>query len=766
MSDLQVYVLERDDHICIGNSLVELGFSCSQGAALASIVDKATGWQFRRDEHAPTALYRVGLRRQVDREVEWLDGDQAHSLHWRRREEGDGATLVLVSSDFPDRNLSVTVSVTLAAGSAFSRWRMAVCGVGRAALYELTCPVVSGLFKLGDPAPGESLATPRQSEGYLFKHPFPVRDRLPLAAGAGPEAPDVGVGEIHGKYPGGIAMQLLAYYNDHAGLYLATHDAGQHVKTFDVAPWPEGSRHPAMSVSHLTPETMGQDVALSYDTVLGVFHGDWYDAADIYKGWATKQWWCQQRLWDRDIANWMRTGVGVFQMSNYHLPVLRLNHSLAEIADTVNGLAADSDVPLLALVFNWEHGGGWTGPIGFFPPREGEEPFRDAMRRLREAGNYGFVYITGGNWYLKIASYPFDSWAEFEAEGRPNAIMNAKGEIDIGRWYGGWESVWMCPHTEYIREQTASILLGCLDLGCSIVQIDNFPCSSCNPCHDPTHGHAPGHGPWWSEAWGRILADTRRRAKAKDPNCAITTEGVSENFIPWLDMFDQRAGNMEYFGHYARGDPMGGETIPIFSYVYNEYIGAYCAAYPECNRPEVLYWTRCLGKSLAQSVVPTGGRYFPEPRELNPVTIDFYKKVARAAAHECWPYLMFGEMLRPPAIDVPTITAAYCNFSADCDHMDPGKRHEVTDRAVQHASWRGRDGTVATVFVNISEEPVSFDVELSTYRDEPRPCDVDLTVDGERRNWLRAAALPLTERIDMTPLSVVLVEIREHIDDD
>ena len=135
---------------------------------------------------------------------------------------------------------------------------------------------------------------------------------------------------------------------------------------------------------------------------------------------------------------------------------------------------------------------------------------------------------------------------------------------------------------------------------------------------------------------------------------------------------------------------------------------------PELNRPEVLYWTRCFGKALTEGVVPTGGHYFPEPHELNPVTLAFFKKVVRAAAHECWPYLMFGEMLRPPTLDVPTIAAAYCKFVlTETEHtIDPKQRHEVQDRVVQTAAWRGRDGSLCQVFVNISEEPVGFTTEL------------------------------------------------------
>lgn len=753
------YVRECGDLICLGNEYVELGFSRAQNGALTSILDRQRGGELVRDTSMRRALFRLALRRTEDQQTEWVESGEGGALEWVAEEDPEGATLALTASPLPGREIQVVVRVRLENDSPLSAWRSEVRNVGAATVDQLVCPIVSGIVEVGDSPPGEAIAFPRQGEGYLFKDPYPVRDRLPLCAGPGPESPDVGVGRLHGRYPGNIPLQFFCYYHDQAGLYFATHDAGQNVKSFDVAPNEGWGESPVFSISHFPSE----GGALEYDTVLGVFHGDWYDAAEIYKGWARQQWWCEKKLWDRDIGDWMRKGFGVFQMSNYGIPKLDVNHSMTEIAEVVNGLSEEAGVPLLALVFNWEGGGAWTGPKGFFPPRQGEAEFKEAMTKLRDAGNHGFVYITGGCWYLKLPyDPPFDSWSEFEAEGRPHAIKDANGEAAIGRWYAGWESTRICAHTSYTQEQTASILLECLDLGCTVVQIDNFPCGGGESCYDPSHGHPLGYGPWWSEAWGKLLAEARLQAKAKSPDCAISTEGIAENFIPWLDLYDHRAGNMEYFGHYSPGMPMGGETIPLFNYVYNDYIGSCCAAMPECNRPEVLYWTRCLGKALTQGVVPTGGWYFREPSELNPVTIGFYKKIVRAAAQECWPYLMFGEMLRPPEIDVPTITASYCKFvlTDKAHHVDPKQRHEVQDRAVQHAAFRGRDGTIGYFFVNVSEEPVSFEVELSAYGAEAGTHDVERSTDGAREVWLSDVALPRQVQMDMKPISIAVLVSR------
>jgi len=555
-------------------------------------------------------------------------------------------------------------------------------------------------------------------------------------------------------------MQFMLYYHSRAGLYLACHDAGMHVKRFVCGYVPEFGPSPALVIGHDQPDLPGRNVDITYDTVLGVFHGDWYDGADIYKRWARQQWWCRRKLAERDTAEWVRKGFGVWQMSNFHIPKVKLNHSLNQIANEVNGIAKDTGVPLAALIFNFEKGGAWTGPKGF-PPKEGIPAFRKAMQKLRKAGNHGFVYMPGGQWYVAIDSYnpPFDSRKAFRKEGFPNAIVGADGKKHLWSWYGGWHVSRMCPSTQHVQELTDDLLLSSLKWGATAVQIDNFPIGTPEACFSTKHGHTPGHGPWYADAWRRVLETTRRKAKALNPECVITTEGIAETYIPYVDLFDQRAGNMEYFGHWHEADPMHGEPIPLFNYVYSGYIGAYLAAYPECNRPEVLYWTRSLGKALTQGCVPSSGRYFPVPKQSNPVTLAFYKKVVRSAVRDCWKYIMFGEMLHAPAIVVPRMEASYVRFTGeDLDHLLPHNRHVVTDDAVQHSAWRAADDTLAWIFVNISRKPVRFDVVLSDPSNSSTPRRITISRDSKRSVVTESARLPRKTRVSMAPLSVVVLE--------
>ncbi len=760
------YICNRGDNIFIGNHRLELGFDQQNRAALISIVDKTSGWEFVRDTTAAfKTLFQLVLRGDADK-MDWLDSNQANRVPCDALHREHGETLVFTATEFPapHQHVVVRVEVSLEDDSPHSSWRMTVSGVAEGyAVHALSCPVVAGVCKVGDPAPGEAIAIPRHSQGYVFKNPFPVQDQLPLRAGRGTSSPAVGIGQFSQIYPGVSSMQFMLYYNDMAGLYFACHDDQLHVKRFACETWED--KYPTFIISHLPPEDNGQVAEFSYETVLGVFNGDWQDGAELYKSWARRQWWCDKTLAERDIAPGMREGFAVWQMSNYNMPEIKLNHSMQTIATTVNNVSAETGVPFLGLVFNFEKEGAWTAPKGFFPPREGEVAFRLSMEEMRGAGNHGFVYIPGGQWYVSIGGYkpPFDSRQAFASEGEPNAITSHSGEKSALynerlQWYGAR----MCPSTAYVQQMTEDLLLGCLRLGCDIVQIDNFPCVSPESCFNPQHAHPPGFGPWYTKAWIEMLTNIRSKAKSMNSACAITSESIAECYIPWLDFYDQRAANVEYW-HRLPSDPAHGEAIPLFGYVYGGYIGAYLAAFPECNRPEIQYWTRCFGKALAQGVVPTGGRYYPEPGESNPLTYEFFKKTARAAARECWKYIMFGEMLKSPIINSPKVDAVYLPFSPGYECLETESPQFLQDDAIQCSAWKAADGAKALFFINISQTPVTFTAAVPDWAGGADQYDVDMLLDGERTQLFSAVCLPPTLDIDSPPLSVMVVEARLHL---
>lgn len=773
-------VRQHGDVLTVGNGVVELGFDAANHGNLTSIRDLRTGHQFVREPEARAALFLLSLRGQ-DGGLVTLNNTRASRFDWEMVRSQERETLVLRSSGFPLGEITVTISLSLEEGSGTSVWRAQVWNATDRTVAAIAYPLVTGLFTPGRPAEGEAIVYPWFGEGCVFRDPFPVVDNLPLKTGNGPDRPAVGLGELHLTYPGAASMQFMAYYNTTAGLYLATHDDGEQVKRFDVGPLPglptrqEGTSdgsgalqgtggEPALFITHLVPERPGAGVEIPYETRLTVFLGDWYDAADLYKDWARRQWWCRRKLIERDPPRWLRDGVGVFQISNYHCPDLTMNTKLEEICDLSERLSRDIGVPLLVLIWNWEHDGAWTGPLGYFPPREGEQTFRDAMARICGAGNVGFVYVTGGIWRLEITHAGYSSWEQFEKTGRRSAVLDPSGKPRItGAGWEGWKATAMCPGTEYWRDRVVEHTLRCVSLGAPMVQVDEFPLIGAQACFATDHEHDPGYGPWWARASGQMLKEIRDRARAMDASFAMSTESVSESFIPWLELYDQRASTAEWFGRWPRGAPGGVEVIPLFGYVYHPYIAAYHAAFAELTRPETGYWIRAMGTSLAQGMIPNAGRYFPHPKDLNPVLLAFYTKVVRAAARELLPYLLSGEMLRPPRIEVPRIRVSYLGWTRDADHLNPLDRHEVEDAAVKHSVWRLPDGKVGLVFVNIADAAVRFSCELPQQEGRYR---CEHVRDGRRSTVASSVSLPRVEQVELEPRSVLLVELcpldKEH----
>jgi hypothetical protein len=92
--------------------------------------------------------------------------------------------------------------------------------------------------------------------------------------------------------------------------------------------------------------------------------------------------------------------------------------------------------------------------------------------------------------------------------------------------------------------------------------------------------------------------------------------------------------------------------------------------------------------------------------------------------------------------------------------MDPTNRHVVQDYAVQHSVWRSRDGMIGYFFANVSQDPVEFDVPISSYSKEVGPYDVEAVFDGRRTTLLKRVPLPSKQRLHLEPLSVAVIEVK------
>lgn len=747
-------IINSPDVLSIENALVHLAFDPKNNYRLNSIRNKKTNCELIRDTEESSLLFYLNLKQDDPRFDLSFTSKQAGSLS----AAGTGDAICITAVDFPGMpELVVHVTVRLDE-TALSKWTLAMDTPAGWHVYSLTCPIVTGVFIPGQAASGECLVCPCLGEGYLFHDPYPMVDGLTVKTGTGPDRLMEGMGGISQMSPGGASLQMMLYYNDLSGLYMAAHDGLGDVKLFNVGPDKEFGGNPSLSVTHMPQRGSG----IAYETVVGVFEGDWYDGTDIYKAWARKQFWSKTLLKDRPMPEWMKKGFAVFQMGNYGLPKLDHWNTMDQIAETVNSVAEKAGVPMAGLVFNYEHDGGWTGPVGIFPPREGNEAFSASMRKMAEKGNIGFVYIPFGMWYGNIPySEPFNSMKELFDEASHYAIRNKYGDVRVNHWAGyGWDSANLCPAGDGLHDLTLDIVNGLADLDCKIIQFDNWPICAAVECYGDKHGHPQGYGRWWTEEYIRIMDSINEKTRERDPEIAITTECITEQFLQTMHFFDQRAGNQEYFGHWIKGMPAGAELIPLFNYVYNPVTGSYLAAYPECAMPETTYWNRSVAKSVCQGVIPASGLYYGKLTTINETCLKYFEKVAGITVKLLWDYIMYAEMLRAPETDAPTVKMPYFTLNdPNTNALEYNRKLDLEfayNTAVETAAFRLSDGRTAFIFMNITEKSVPIDAKLFIDKEaNVRQASLDQYRDGIKARTI-TCDLPGRISLELKPLEVVI----------
>ena len=107
------YVREKADRISVGNGNIEIGFSRKKNGALLSILEKETGYELRRNQQAPTLLWKLALRSQTDKEIVWVTSDEAREFRSQKQQTKSAVTLILTTSGFKQPGLMVTVKISL-----------------------------------------------------------------------------------------------------------------------------------------------------------------------------------------------------------------------------------------------------------------------------------------------------------------------------------------------------------------------------------------------------------------------------------------------------------------------------------------------------------------------------------------------------------------------------------------------------------------------------------------------------------------------------
>ena len=621
---------------------------------------------------------------------------------WTTGQDADG--IHMVWSDFgldAAPGLRVVVKAALDEAAPLSHWSIAIEKLAGLRPAAVRFPRVGGLARQEE----EALAVP------IWMGQQTTKPRQMLNRGGKPR-------RLQWTYPGILSMQCLAFYSGAGpGFYAACDDTEAYGKRFAL--FGDGQNGAGFEVVQLPEATANR--AGTYDSPyrvqLGVFNGDWFTAAERYRAWALQQPWTKQsRLNTGATPTWcVDTGLWVWNRGRSE-----------KVLGPAAALQKAAGVPV-SVFWHWWHGCPYdVGFPEYLPPREGAEPFKEAVGAAHGEGLHAIVYMNQRLWGMTTESWEERGAARYAVKGPDGTIRP-----EVYNTFTKSPCASMCMGTEFWRNTYAGLATeAVLDLGVDGIYMDQA-CSSL-ACYDPTHGHPAGGGTYWIKGFQALQRDIRARCDADGRRVALAGEGCGEAWLPYLDLMLSLQVSME---RYAA--PGGWRPIPFFHAVYHGHflpygnyasltMPPYDALWPEETAPaEPL---ALLGRKYAQQFrmeqaralvwgqTPTLANFRPEHLESRAEEMDFVVRLAKLR-QRATEYLLHGTMLRAPEMAIAHEEMPISRLSIYAGQQGALSEYEAAYPLLIASAWRAPDGGVAVVVANIGDEPrrVAFTLDAQTW---------------------------------------------------
>lgn len=379
-----------------------------------------------------------------------------------------------------------------------------------------------------------------------------------------------------GVYPGPVSSQFMAYYGENGGLYLGAHDSHCNVKTIEFYRYEEDGIRLEFK---LFPGAIGKgSYGMEFEMVMGVFEGDWYNAADIYRKWyenniADKP----LKLADnRMIPEWAEESPIIISYpvrGDKDQGEMKINEEYFPYVNAIpylKKLSEELDSKVMALLMHWEGTAPWAPPY-VWPPLGGEEVYRQFIDGMHEDGNLVGVYCSGIGWTQKSSIIKeYNREKDFEEQNLKEIMCESpEGELPYSnicagpiRW--GYD---MCPSNERVKEICAGEVGKIADAGTDYIQyFDQNLGGAPYTCYSKKHGHPPAPGKWRNEAMIGLIREMQKAVNHNGRKVAIGCEvGAAEPFISSL-LFNE----LRYCATFDLGRP-----VPMYQYLYHEYINSF-----------------------------------------------------------------------------------------------------------------------------------------------------------------------------------------------
>ena len=442
---------------------------------------------------------------------------------------------------------------------------------------------------------------------------------------------------------------------------------------------------------------------IPYDVVTAVLRPrnmlgcDWFDAADFYRSWAEKQWWCAKKLRDRDdLAEVYKQGP---TMAFFDRGWIESPWRILKWVDQrkKEGLG---EIPLFVSLIGWEKWCDWIGP-DYYPMHPSDESVKGLMKGLRERkartmlwpSSYDYaVKFKVPDYYTGKKTKPGDP---LDFDHTENVFREGVDKLFVHDEKGGWthDPGWtgtggalatLCPAapgTQEWFERTS--LRPLMERGAVALQLDQLDHVLWQRCWRHDHGHLPNTGPWLYKAVRKNLEKSLAIMKEYDSEASIAGEGPNEQFIGIYAMQDTR--DCRFWGD---------AWAYSFNYLYHEYVMPF---QPGCPANEIWYAKCAAEGQMPQFSFETLRTLYDSNFEFkDPLWKSFYLTWCQLYHGEGRKYLALGRHVRPPRMICGTT-----HYKGEWR----GVKYDRDVPAVFHAQFKAADGSRAVSLANATSVP-------------------------------------------------------------
>ena len=669
---LFISACQLSDKVVLDNGLLRLTFDRST-AHLISMTDLETGYEYLDLTAAPKTLWELAPREEG---CEFDLPTKASVCSWSKNKA------VLKWRQEVGRGIEVTATVSLDKTKPMSYWDIELTSFEGDKLMEVYFPRISNIKEFTN----EEVAIAPWT-GHLYKNYRKVSNVLSQRSVI---RPTMQVEVIYGEAP--------------SGLYIATNDVNSMAKGsyFEF----EGNTTTYKHVYMLPMSAENSSFSSSYQSIIGTLHGDWYDAAQIYREWALQQEWVKNnRLHSGKMNSWLpETDIWMWNRG-------RSNNVLTEAADLKEYLG-DYNVSVL---WHWWHNGPYDDAFPeYLPPREGRESFVKAVAEAKAKGINMTPYMNSIQW-----GESRKSWTELNIS--QYSARKSDGTTHANKYNKYTENpiTPMCMSQEFWHEIYSNLCDTVVNsYGSTGVYLDQACLHYC--CYSPNHGHTVGGGNYWVKGYLKLVELIRE--KTKEANPVLTGEGSGEDWMAHLDGFltlEASTERMEGLVHK--------EIIPFFNAVYHEYAITFGQFGGFTYPPYDEFWpkefrapnTETLlpakyntqlrmeqARNFVWGIQPTIVNYHAFARKARPVEMKYIAELV-AKRKQYKDYMQYGKMMRAPklannyATEIEIAQMSTYSYKNEGTNLFP---HKKVVPLLYSSAWRNKEGNILLAFTNISEE--------------------------------------------------------------